>query len=368
MNNALYIGSSIFKRRAFGQNHPLSFSRHSSVLELCDSLNWLPEARFVGVEPVDDETLSRFHDEGYIAALKQAAHTGQVSQEVRDRYNIGTMENPVFEGLFERAATTVAGSIKAAQLVKEGGVVFHPSGGTHHGRPDKAQGFCYFNDPVFAILTLFEQGIEKVAYVDIDAHHGDGVQDAFQNDARFYSFSIHEEKRWPYTGAWDDHGGGRSYNFPVPNGINDSEYKNILENAIYPEIKKINPQAIVITCGADALKGDPLSKMNLSNTALWNAVMTLQTLSPRTIVLGGGGYNPWTTTRCWAGLWGKLSGQIFPPELPLGARALLAGFESDLVDEDDIDPMWLSAIEDQPNEGVVREEIGQLVARVMNGS
>jgi len=146
---------------------------------------------------------------------------------VRARYHIGTLGNPLFPGLFERAAMTVSGSIMAAKLACEGYLVFHPSGGTHHGRPDRASGFCFFNDPVFAILTLLKEGRARVLYVDLDAHHGDGVEDAF--------------------------------------------------------------------------------------------------LDQPTVILGGGGYNPWTVTRYWAGLWGRLSDQEFPQRLPDQALALLRG-------------------------------------------
>jgi acetoin utilization protein AcuC len=366
-NRSKYIGSAIFKRQAFGNNHPLAFSRHSSVLELCHSLGWLPEEKFIEVAPTPIETLLRFHGKSYVAALKNSVDVGKVSVDIRDKYNIGTMENPIFDGLFERAATTVAGSIKAAELVCDGGVVFHPSGGTHHGRPNKASGFCYFNDPVFAVLTLLDQGLSNIVYIDVDAHHGDGVQDAFADDKRVSTFSIHEDKRWPYSGAANDHGGGRSYNFSVPSGVNDTEYSYIFDNAILPAVKKLEPEAIVITCGADALQGDPLSSMNLSNAGLWSAVLGVVNLSSRSIVLGGGGYNPWTTTRCWAGLWGKLSGQNLPEVLPENSQNLLKIFESDLVDEEDVKPLWLTSLADKLNEGEVRLEVKKLVSKVMSG-
>src|SRR5690606_37637711 len=124
--------------------------------------------------------------------------------------------NPLFPGLFERAATSVGGSILAARLALEGRIAYHPAGGTHHGRPDRASGFCYFNDPAFAILALLEAGLERVLYVDLDAHHGDGVQDAFAADERVHTVSIHEAGRWPGTGAASDTGDGRACNLPVP--------------------------------------------------------------------------------------------------------------------------------------------------------
>ena len=204
----------------------------------------------------------------------------------------------------------------AAELALEGHVVFHPSGGTHHGRPDRASGFCYFNDPVFALLTLLEHGLERLLYVDLDAHHGDGVQDAFADDPRVLTVSIHEEKRWPHSGLVDDRARGGARNLPVPAGFNDDELGFLMREAVLPLADAFAPQAVVVTCGADPLAGDPLSKLELSNVALWQAVESLVQLTQRSVVLGGGGYNPWTVVRCWSGLWGRLSGREIPAGLP----------------------------------------------------
>ena len=200
-------------------------------------------------------------------------------------------------------------------------MVFHPPGGTHHGRPGRASGFCYFNDPVFSVLTFLEQGIGRVLYVDLDAHHGDGVQDAFEEDGRVLTVSIHEEKRWPYSGPVEDRGAGRARNLPVPAGFNDDELDFLIENAVLPLARAFGPEALVITCGADPLEGDPLSKLELSNTGLWTAVEKLVAVYPRAVVLGGGGYNPWTVVRCWSGLWGRLNGRGIPQTLPHDARS-----------------------------------------------
>ena len=182
---------------------------------------------------------------------------GSVDKEMRERYRIGTMENPLFPGLFKRASTAVGGSILASELAMDERVVFHPSGGTHHGRPDRASGFCYFNDPVFAILTFLARGIERVLYVDLDAHHGDGVQDAFAEDSRVLTISIHEEKRWPHSGLVEDRASGAARNLPVPREFNDSEMDFLIENAVRPLASDFTPGALVITCGADGLQGDP---------------------------------------------------------------------------------------------------------------
>jgi acetoin utilization protein AcuC len=283
----------------------------------------------------------------------------------RERYALGTMENPLFPGVFERAATSVGGSIRAAELALEGRIAFHPAGGTHHGRPSRAAGFCYFNDPVFAILGLLRGGLERVLYVDLDAHHGDGVQDAFEHDPRVWTISIHEQGRWPNTGAAGDVGAGRACNLPVPRGFNDAELAILLDGVLLPFADRVGPQAVVLTCGADALAGDPLSSMALTNAALWSAVERLAGRAPAAVVLGGGGYNPWTVTRYWTGLWGRLSGRSIPASLPAEARAILAWLRSDLVDEEDVRPEWLTTLADAPDDAPARGEVRALRNRAL---
>ncbi len=239
---------------------------------------------------------------------------------------------------------------------------FHPAGGTHHGRPDRASGFCFFNDPVFAIRRLLERGVDRVAYVDIDAHHGDGVEDAFAGDPRVRPVSIHEAGRWPHSGARAGRTPGGAFNLPVPAGLNDTEFALLLDEAVLPRVEEFDPGAIVLTCGADGLAGDPLSRMELSNIALWAAVDRIRALSPATVVLGGGGYNPWTVARCWTGLWGRLAGHRLPEVLPPEAQDLLAGLECDLVDEDDMLPGWVTTLCDAPREGMIRSEVREVAS------
>jgi acetoin utilization protein AcuC len=359
------VGSEVYRKRAFGKNHPLAITRVAGVMDLCHMLGWLEEADFRDSPRASFEQLARFHRPDYIRALKQADERGVVDARIRERYRIGTMENPVFKGLFERASTAVGGSILAAQLALEGVTSFHPSGGTHHGRPGRASGFCYFNDPVFSILTLLEAGLERVFYVDLDAHHGDGVQDAFAADERVFTLSIHEQKRWPFSGDAHDRGRGQARNLPVPALFNDSELDYLMAQAVLPLARDFDPQALVITCGVDALEGDPLSRMALSNTALWAAVECLIELTPSNVVLGGGGYNPWTLVRCWSGLWGRLSGREIPLSLPRRAQAYMRELECDLVDEEDVLEGWIGTLADESNTGPVREAVKQLAETVL---
>ena len=358
---SLFVSHDVYRRTGYGGNHPLAIARVGPVMDLCDALGWLPEAEYRESPRASDAELARFHAPGYIAALKEVSRTGAVDPRARERYRLGTMENPLFPGMFERAATSVGGSMLAARLALEGRVVFHPAGGTHHGRPDRASGFCYFNDPVFAILTLLEHGLSRILYVDLDAHHGDGVQDAFAADGRVWTVSIHEQNRWPRTGAADDTGEGRACNLPVPREFNDAELEALVEGVVLPLARRLEPQAIVLTCGADALAGDPLSAMRLSNVALWRTVERLVALAPAAVVLGGGGYNPWTVARYWTGLWGTISGRRVPAVLPLSARAILEALSCDLVEDEDRRPEWLSTLADAANPGPVRGEVLGLV-------
>ena len=360
----LFVGSNVFRRAAFGQSHPLKIVRHSAVLDLVHMLGWLAEDDFHTSAAATMDQLTEFHNRDYVEALQYADSTGKIDSDVRSRYHIGTMENPLFPGLFERAATTVGGSILAAELACEGRVIFHPSGGTHHGRPDRASGFCYFNDPVFCIRTLLREGQERVLYLDLDAHHGDGVENAFVADPRVMTVSIHEADRWPYSGAADDRRDGGARNLPVPKGVNDSELEYLMEHAVMPLVESFSPDAFVLCCGADCLAGDPLSGMLLSNVALWESVEQVTALRKPTVILGGGGYNPWTVARYWAGMWGRLTGQAFPDRLPGEAVEMLRGMECDLVDEEDIEDDWLNTLVDKRFAGPVREEIRSLATEV----
>jgi acetoin utilization protein AcuC len=172
--------------------------------------------------------------------------------------------------------------------------------------------------------------------------------------------SIHEQGRWPHTGAADDVGGGYARNLPVPAGFNDSELEFLLDEVVLPLAREFEPEAVVVTCGTDALAGDPLSGMALSNRALWQAVERVIGSTAPAVVLGGGGYNPWTLARCWSGLWGRLSGREIPVELPEAARVILRSLSCDLIEDEDVDGTWLETLVDAPRRGPVRAEVRSL--------
>ena len=355
----LYVGAEIYSRTAFPPSHPLAIPRAGAVEAMCRALGWLDGA-YVTSPVASVAELRRYHDADYVEAVARADREQRLDEADRARYQLGVSANPIFPGMFLRASTAVGGSLAAARLAFEGRIVFHPPGGTHHGGKARASGFCFFNDPVFAILEFLRLGAARVAYVDFDAHHGDGVEDAFADDARVMTISVHQADLWPRTGRLSDRRGGGARNMPVPRGLNDNEFALLVGEAVLPLLRGFAPEALVVLVGADALAGDPLAKLALSNGALGRAVETVAALASPVVVLGGGGYNPWNVVRCWAGLWARLAGFAIPEPLPEAARAALAGLWSDRVRE--IDPAWLTTLADPPRGGPVRGEIREIVA------
>ncbi|MCC6470210.1 MAG: acetoin utilization protein AcuC [Alphaproteobacteria bacterium] len=362
----LFIGSEIYRHSSFGRNHPLAIPRVSTTIDLCRALGWLDEASYVDSPRANPEQLARFHDPAYIATLMEVERTQAASPELRERYNLGKLENPIYPAMFRRPATACGASIHAAELLRQGGIVYSPAGGTHHGRRDRASGFCFFNDPVLGVLALLDQGVAPVSYVDIDAHHGDGVQDAFADEPRVRVISVHEEGRWPFTGGSADRGGGNARNIPVPAGFNDSEMAFVVDAALVPLAAETAPQALVLQCGADALQDDPLSRLGLSNRAIWYAVEQLKGIAPRLLVLGGGGYNPWSVARCWTGVWATLNGFNIPDgAIPPAGEAVLRTLAWSRSEGRNPPAHWFVTLADPPRPGPVRDAVRQAVAAAL---
>jgi acetoin utilization protein AcuC len=319
-----FIGHEIYRHSSYGAWHPLRVPRVSTVMDLARALGWLPPAQFVTSPRAKPAAIIGFHTPAYIDALQRAEARQAVSEDVKSRHALGTPSNPVFPEMFRRPATAAGASLLAGELLRDGGVIYSPAGGTHHGMPDRANGFCYLNDAVLAIQSLRRNGARRIAYVDIDAHHPDGVEHAFADDPETLLFSVHEENRWPRTGALTDVGVGQVYNLPVAAGLNDDEMALIRDHLILPVVDSFQPDAIVLQCGADAVAEDPQSRLTLSNSAHWAVVAALRPLAPRYLVLGGGGYNPWSVGRLWTGVWATLNGYEIPDLLPEEARSVLA--------------------------------------------
>ena len=362
----LFFGSEIYRGSTYGAAHPLRIPRVSTVMDLCRALGWFAQGSYRTAPCAKPKALEIWHDRDYLAALQGAEGAGEVSDDVRRRHHLGTLSNPVFPQMYRRPATGAGAAMLAAELLAnaDAGVIFVPGGGTHHGMPDRANGFCYLNDPVLAILTLQRMGLRRVAYVDIDAHHCDGVAHGFAADPGVMLMSVHEEARWPFTGALDEVGVGNMINLPVPRGFNDSEMQVIIDRLMIPKIAAFAPDAIVLQCGADGVTEDPLSRLALSNNAHRAVLRAVRAICPRLLVLGGGGYNPWTVARTWAAVWADLAGFDIPERLPPEAEEILAGIGWGGGGRPPPASNLLTSLSDPPRNGPVRTEITDRIAHL----
>jgi len=322
LKTALIYGEE-WARFDYGPEHPLRMERLGLTWRLMQAygLTRLPGMLLRSPEPAGETDLARFHSREYLDVLKQADAGREPPRG--ETFGLGAGDNPVFPGLWEASRLGAAGSLLAADLVGSGEVdrAFHFAGGLHHAMPDRASGFCYVNDAVLAIMRLRERGL-RVAYVDIDAHHGDGVQHAFYGDPRVLTVSTHErgERLFPGTGfvreVGEGEGIGYSVNLPLEAYTDSAAYLPAFEAVVPQLVARFDPDVIVAQLGIDAHRTDPLTHLALDLQG-WTAALTrILTLAPRVVALGGGGYDLTNVARGWTVAWAVLNGIELPPELP----------------------------------------------------
>ncbi len=327
---AVFIAAPHYRGHRYGPNHPLSIPRVSLTFDLINAYGALTAEEYMEGRPATPEELVRFHTPAFVDAMQRSETQGFVAESDRRRHGIGTLENPWFDGFFRIPALATGSSLLGVEQVLAGRNAFSPAGGMHHAEPDRARGFCFFNDAVLACQRLEQAGC-RVLYLDLDAHHGDAVERAFADDPAVFTLSFHMDTRYayPYTGGTvTDFGRARGeyacLNVPLPPQTHDAEYRFLFE-AIWPQVlDSFRPDAVVLQAGTDALFADPLGKLCLSTETFLDIVARVARDAPRLLVLGGGGYHPLCVARCWTGVWAVLSGRRLPAEIPPAGRALLA--------------------------------------------
>jgi acetoin utilization protein AcuC len=332
MRTAL-IYSEEWCRFDYGPEHPLRMERLGLTWRLMEAygLTGLPRAKVLTPEPADLEAIARFHTREYIEILRAVSAGDWLPHAAR--HGLGPGDNPIFPGLWEAAQLVAGGSLLAASLVAEGEAerAFHFAGGLHHALPDRASGFCYVNDAALAILRLRERGW-RVAYVDIDAHHGDGVQLAFYDDPAVLTISTHErgDRLFPGTGFVSEMGRGEglgfSVNLPLQPFTDDLVYEPAFEAVVPPLIQAFRPDVIVAQFGIDSHHTDPLTHLSFSVQGFARAVSRIVGLAPRLVALGGGGYDLPNVARAWTAAWAVINGVTLPSELPEPSRSELLCF------------------------------------------
>jgi acetoin utilization protein AcuC len=232
--------------------------------------------------------------------------------------------------MYDYAALASGATLTAAELIATGraGVAFNPSGGYHHAHAARAAGFCYLNDVVLGCIRLADAGM-KVMFVDVDAHHADGVQEAFYARRDVMTVSFHQDGRtlFPGTGSASELGAGEglglSVNLPMPVGTFDAPFLEAFREIVPPLIGAFAPDTLVLELGMDGLAGDPLAELRLTNNAHAEVVGTLVDAGKPLLVTGGGGYNPRATARGWALAWSIMCGADAGADLSLGLGGVM---------------------------------------------
>jgi acetoin utilization protein AcuC len=329
MRSAL-IYTDEYGRYEYSETHPLKPYRLKLTHELMRGyeLLGLPNSRVVQTVPASRQELALFHTPEYLEVLAMA-DAGVHRQDYR-KYGLGPGDNPLFPGMYAWSQLCAGGTLQAARLVcaGEADVAFHVAGGLHHGMPDRASGFCYVNDPVLAITELVQQEY-RVAYIDIDVHHGDGVQAAFYDTDRVLTISLHEDGYYlfPGTGFVQEigTGQGRGYavNVPFPPGMDDELYLEGFLAVVPPLVAAYEPDVVFTQLGVDSFHDDPLAHGQLTTAGFTQVLRHLKALAPRWIATGGGGYNLGNVARAWTLAWGIMNDVDLPDGLPESVQPLL---------------------------------------------
>ncbi|KAG8058468.1 hypothetical protein GUJ93_ZPchr0002g24253 [Zizania palustris] len=333
-NSLTSVGADAQKRRVcyfydpevgnyyYGQGHPMKPHRVRMTHSLLAHYGLLDRMQVFRPHPARDRDLCRFHADDYIAFLRAVTPETQ-HEHIRSlkRFNVGE-DCPVFDGLYTYCQTYAGASVGGAVKLNHGhDIAINWSGGLHHAKKCEASGFCYVNDIVLAILELLKYQ-ERVLYVDIDIHHGDGVEEAFYTTNRVMTVSFHKfGDYFPGTGDIRDIGysEGKYYclNVPLDDGIDDESYLFIFKPIMSKVMEMFRPGAVVLQCGADSLSGDRLGCFNLSIKGHAECVKFMRSFNVPLLLLGGGGYTIRNVARCWCYETGVALGQEIEDKMPV---------------------------------------------------
>ncbi|QIW98927.1 hypothetical protein AMS68_004445 [Peltaster fructicola] len=317
-----YFYDSDIGNYAYNAGHPMKPHRIRMAHSLIMNYGLYRDIEIYRAKPATKYEMTQFHTDEYVDFLQRVTpdNMEQFSKE-QGKFNVGD-DCPVFDGLFEFCGISAGGSMEGAARLnrKKCDIAVNWAGGLHHAKKSEASGFCYINDIVLGIIELLRFH-HRVLYIDIDVHHGDGVEEAFYSTDRVMTVSLHKYGEYfPGTGELRDIGVGQgkyhSVNFPLRDGIDDKSYKSIFEPIISAVMEYYKPEAVVLQCGGDSLSGDRLGCFNLSMRGHANCVNFVKKFGLPTLILGGGGYTMRNVARTWAFETGLLVGKDMGPELP----------------------------------------------------
>ena len=312
----------------FGPGHPLAPVRVELTMELARALGVLTAAQVsvAAPSPATDAELELVHNADYIAVVRRAGGPAGPDPSVL-RFGLGTQDDPVFPGMHDASALVAGATLAAARAMWSGSAqhAANIAGGLHHAMAGHASGFCVYNDPAIAIAWLLKQGAERIGYVDIDVHHGDGVQAAFYNDPRVLTISLHEHPAYlfPGTGRPSESGGpdaeGSAVNVALPPGTRDAGWLRAFHAVVPPLLRSFRPQLLVSQHGCDTHWLDPLANLQLTIDAQRAAHAAIHRLAHeitdgRWLLTGGGGYElVQVVPRTWTHLLAEAAGEPIDP-------------------------------------------------------
>ncbi len=306
MAEAAFIYSESLASFDYGDDHPFKPMRARNTMELCNRHGLLYAIGVIRPEPrrATRDELELFHDPAYLDILARA-NLGSHDLAMLEA-GIGTSDCPVLKGIYDFCLETVGATLTGVETVLAGEAkcAFNLVGGLHHAGRDHAEGFCYVNDVGIAAAYCLAKGL-RVAYVDIDAHHGNGVQDAFYDSDQVLVISLHEsgEGFYPQTGFETEigEGKGRGYtvNVPLLKRTDDEIYLHAFKRVVPPLLDAFKPDVVIAEIGADTMISDPLTNLRLTNNGYEEVVKLLVAQSPKLFAAGGGGYDIYRTSRCW---------------------------------------------------------------------
>ncbi len=362
MPSVAFIGDETLWAAGHPAGHPLRPERLRDTWEMLHAYHAFdaPHTRLVPPRSPSDDELATFHSREYIDIVRRLSRGEPEPNPAR--YNFGPGDNPVFGGMFETESLKVGAALVGTELLLNDAVdvVFSFAGGLHHAGQDFASGFCVFGDAAVAIHRLLAEGL-RVAYVDIDAHHGDGVQAAFYDDDRVLTISFHESGRYLFPGTGFSHelgegaGYGFSVNIPLFPYIDDDTYLWAFDQLVLPLVERFKPDIVVAQLGVDAHWRDPLTHLALTTRGFEALFQRIHALSRRWLALGGGGYDLSVVPRAWTLAWGVMSGQTFANDLP---EAVASRYNPPLLH--DAEPVPISPHQRQQAEVAARVVVGEL--------
>jgi len=330
-NRVAYVYDDRLSRHVLSDHHPMRPVRLQYTNALLRAYAAFDDPRALVVDPRSAtlEELRTFHEDFYIEVVQRLSAGKQIPGAQMFGFS-ATGDNPIYEGMYEAALLSTGASVQAAELIADGVVrtAFAPAGGLHHAASAHASGFCIFNDPVVAINQLRKRGL-RVCYVDIDAHHGDGVQAAFHADADVLTISVHESGRWLFPGTGDTGeigtgaGEGYSVNLPLYPYTPDDVFIDAFDEVVMPLVRAFAPDVLATQLGVDAYVHDPLTHLALTTHGYEGAVRRLGSLGYPWLAFGGGGYDLDAVPRCWTLAYGIMLGREWTDVLPSGASAFL---------------------------------------------